>query len=354
MTGKLPRAAPLDAATRVAGALAAGAAGGFVFRLFELPLPWTLGAMAATAVLALAGPGWRLPAVFRDGARPVIGVMAGSAFSPSVVEQLAGWWQIIPILIAYFVLVSAAGQLFFRRVCGFDRPTALLASMPGGLGEMTLMGALFGADIRRLVLIHSVRIVTVVTAIPLFVTFIAGADLRRSPIPAVPDAGMFDWTVLLGCGLAGYLLGRRLRSWGGMMLAPMLFSALAHAAGMTSAAPPGWLIVAMQVVIGCISGSRFAGSRLTEIKLALLHGLAWTLLLLVMAAMAAEFTSLLLPLPITALFLAFAPGGFAEMTVIALAIQVEVGFVVACHAFRTLFVVTAIPLLSRALTRPRP
>jgi membrane AbrB-like protein len=329
-------------------ALGAGALGGLCFRLMGLPLPWTLGAMAAAALLTLLGDGWKLPAPCRDAARPVIGVLAGSAFTPVVVAGMLGWWQALPVLVLFFLLSAAAGQWFFRNICGFDRATAVFAAMPGGLGEMTLLGAQYGGDTRRLVLVHSVRIVTVVFAVPFIVSgMVPGGLVRSVPAHAPAAATMLDWGLLLGCAVVGGLAGRRLRSIGGVMILPMLLSAAAHGSGLTALAPPAWLVAAMQVVIGCITGARFAGIRWAEARLALLQGLSWTMLLLAMAGLAAWLTAWVVGMPLPAMFLALSPGGFAEMSIIAFTIGIEVAFVVTCHVFRVLFVMLAAPWLHR-------
>jgi uncharacterized membrane protein AbrB (regulator of aidB expression) len=70
--------------------------------------------------------------------------------------------------------------MFFRNLCGFDRATAVFAAMPGGLGEMTLLGSQYGGDTRRLVLVHSVRIVAVVFAVPFIVSGMVPGGLTRS------------------------------------------------------------------------------------------------------------------------------------------------------------------------------
>jgi membrane AbrB-like protein len=333
-------------------ALGAGALGGLCFRFLGLPLPWTLGAMAAAALLTLAGDGWKLPAPCRDAARPVIGVLAGSAFTPTVVAGMLGWWQALPILAGFFLISAAIGQWFFRRVCGFDHTTAVFAAMPGGLGEMTLLGSQYGGDTRRLVLVHSVRIVAVVFAVPFIVSvMVPGGLVRGAPAHAASAATLLDWAVLLFCAVAGGLAGRRARAWGGVMILPMLLSAAAHGGGLTALAPPAWMVAAMQVVIGCITGARFAGARWAEVRLAVLQGLTWTTLLLVLAGCAAWLTAWIVGMPLPAMFLALSPGGFAEMSIIAFTIGIEVAFVVTCHVFRTLFVLLAAPLLHRVAVR---
>jgi membrane AbrB-like protein len=131
------------------------------------------------------------------------------------------------------------------------------------------------------------------------------------------------------------------------MILPMLLSAAAHGSGLTALAPPAWLVAAMQVVIGCITGARFAGVRWTEVWLAMLQGLGWTAILLLLAGVAAWLTAWVVGMPLPAMFLALSPGGFAEMSIIAFTIGIEVAFVVTCHVFRTLFVLLAAPLLHR-------
>jgi uncharacterized membrane protein AbrB (regulator of aidB expression) len=52
---------------------------------------------------------------------------------------------------------------------------------------------------------------------------------------------------------------------------------------------------------------------------------------------------------VPALLLAFAPGGIAEMTIVAFAMGTEVAFVVCCHVFRSIFLVAAAPALYRGM-----
>lgn len=327
------------------------AAGGFVFRLLHFPLPWTLGAMTVAAIIAIGNRDRVLPSGFRDAARPVIGVMAGSAFSPAVLAQFAAWWPIFVVLLVFFLGVSAAGYVFFRRL-GFDRATAFLSASPGGLGEMALLGQQFRADVRTLVLVHSVRIVLVVTLVPFLLRQMLG--LGQGAVLAPPGhgpGGPLDWLALSACVVLGYGLGHRLRGYGGLMLVPMLFSAVLHGSGVTAAQIPYAIVAAMQVLIGCITGARFAGIRFHQVWRTLLIGLVWTLVLIAMSVALAALLAQAVDIPAAALFLSFAPGGFAEMSVIAYAARVEVAFVVTCHAFRTIYIMLVSPILCRRLLR---
>jgi len=306
----------LDAAV----AFLIGAAGGAVFYLIGAPLPWTLGSLAAAALVAVSGGRRLMPAPVREFARPVVGILAGSAFTPEVVASVGEWWGAIVFVAVYSLVVSALGWLFFRKLCHLDPVTAFFASTPGGLGELTLLGgALGGSDLRGAVL---------------------------SPHGA-PDAALPDWLILIACGVAGYLAGRLLRLTGGAMIMAMLFSAGVHGTGLTQVLPPYWLVAAVQVVIGAVAGARFAGIRWLELRSTVLQALLWAVVLLATAVAAAEAGALLFERPFAALVLALAPGGMAEMMIISYALGIETAFVVTCQLCRSFMVVSFAPIFFR-------
>lgn len=320
-----------------------------MFYLIGAPLPWTLGSLAAVALVAVAGGRWVMPAPVREFARPVVGILAGSAFTPEVVASIGDWWGAIVFVAAYTLIVSALGWLFFRKLCRLDPVTAYFASTPGGLGELTLLGGALGGSMRTLVTIHAVRIVIVVFSVPFFLQLILGSDLQGAALSAhaAPDAVLADWLILIGCGVAGYLAGRLLGLAGGAMIMAMLFSAGVHGTGLTQVLPPYWLIAVVQVVIGAVAGARFAGIRWLEVRSTVLQALVWALVLLATAVGAAEAGALLFARPFAALMLALAPGGMAEMMIISYALGIETAFVVTCQLCRSFMVVTFAPIFFR-------
>jgi membrane AbrB-like protein len=338
----------------VAG-LSVGLAGGALFTLINSPLPWMLGSLSATAAVSIAGADIGLPSIFRRLTRPVVGVLAGSAFTLPVVLTLANTWEIIPFLVTFLVAITLAGYVFFTRVCGFDPATAYFASTPGGLSELSLLGGLYGANMPRLVVVHSMRLVAVAFLVPFTVQFMASgaAPLGSGPIPSGPDGlTAIDWLLLGGCMVVGYWLAQFLNSASGTMLVPLLLSAGIHVVGLTEHAPPGWLIALMQVAIGTICGARFAGLNWQEFRGAILVGCIWAVCMLGAACLMAMLASAVVRVPLSALLLAFAPGGFAEITVVAFAVGIDVAFVICCQVFRSIALVTFVPLGIRFFAEP--
>lgn len=337
-------------------ALAIGAAGGTVFYFLHAPLPWTLGALVASATAAILNSRFLLKTPTRNFVRPVVGVLAGSSFSPELAGSIASWWPAIALLIAYSLVMLTIGYAYFRILGDYDKVTAFFASAPGGLGEITLLGSSLGGDIRRLVMIHLIRILSVIFLVPFALQIYLGHPIGRTSLGATHEMLLTipDWILLTLCGLAGYFLSKRLKFPGSPMLLPMLFSMVVHVTEMTQAAPPPWLVAVVQVVLGGVIGARFAGLKWSEVHKVLFIGTGWALVLVASAAVAAYAGTWFLEQPLEGLLLALAPAGMVEMTLISFALGMETAFVVTCQLCRILFVLLITPLVFKVIKAPPP
>jgi len=148
-----------------------------------------------------------------------------------------------------------------------------------------------------------------------------------------------DWGWIAGAAALGLVLGRASRLPAGVITGPILVSAAMHLAGLSDASPPGWSIMATQIVIGTSLGVRFAGMPARNLVLALrLAGVNVAIFI----ALAAGFSFALATFvhePVAAVFLAFAPGGLTEMALIALSLQMSVIYVTAHHVLRIVLAV---------------
>ena len=153
------------------------------------------------------------------------------------------------------------------------------------------------------------------------------------------------WQVALG--VAGYFGGRRLDLPAFMITGPILASGLGHLTGLLQAAPPGWLIQVTQLVIGVSLGTRFVGmggrTFFKAFWLALLN-IGFTMILAIGAALLLHGV---VGERFEAVVLAFAPGGLAEMSLVAVSLQISVIYVSAHHVARILLSVTFARLFAR-------
>jgi membrane AbrB-like protein len=131
-----------------------------------------IGALALVGGLAIGGFEWRgmaisMPPQVRLVMVPVIGVMLGSAFTPDVVAQMPNWLPSLVAVAGFVILATAIVYPLYRRVFGYDRPTAFFAAVPGGLLEMAMLAEEQKGDMRTVSAIHFLRIVFAVITLPL-------------------------------------------------------------------------------------------------------------------------------------------------------------------------------------------
>ena len=107
--------------------------------------------------------------------------------------------------------------------------------------------------------------------------------------------------------------------------------------------------MAAQLLIGIGIGVNYVGVTLLELRSFVLAGLAFVLILAVLAAGCTEFVTLTGLAPPVEGFLAFAPGGQAEMTVLALVVGADMGFVILHHLTRIVLVITGAPVAARLM-----
>ncbi len=327
-------------------AMAIGVMGGYVFWWFSVPLPWMLGSLAATAVFSGLGNPWPMPRSLLKIARPVIGVLAGSAFSPDVVALLPTWWASVLLVILYSFAISAVGFVAFVRIFKLDPVTAYFSSTPGGLSELSLIGSSLGGDMRALVTIHTIRVIMVVCSIPLLLQFGLGYEVGAGRVTSnLSSTSTVDWVLLVLCGGLGMFLGSVLRFAGSVLIISMLASAIVHATGLTAAKPPEYLIIAAQVLVGSIAGGRFANISFRAFGRLIAIAIGWSIFMIISAIGAAWFFANILGVSFVSLLIAIVPGGTMEMITISFVLGADTAFVGLAHLSRVLLVQAGAPAL---------
>ncbi|HBT02917.1 MAG TPA: ammonia monooxygenase [Citreicella sp.] len=338
--------------------IAMGASGGAVFFALNLPLPWVLGSLAASALITQATrfrP--KLPPSWRSFAMVAIGTMLGTGFTQDVVARSGSWVLSLIAMsllsLGFFLLAYGV----FRRWGNMSRQTALFAAIPGGLSVVTMLAEEAGAETNRVVLCHTARLVVLLVSAPLVIQGLSGIDLADANSTMFHGAEQLDplrHGLLALAALASWFAAKHLRFPSGMLMLPLLASALLHATGLVTVHVPPLLSVLAQVVIGSGVGARFA--QYTPRQIARDGGLA----ALVGAALAVgSLAGAMLLVPLTGeevapLFLAYLPGGAPELGVVALALMIDPAMVAAHHVLRVFLIVAALPAAARRFGRDEP
>jgi membrane AbrB-like protein len=321
-------------------ALAIGIIGSLIFVWLRTPLPWLLGAMTTTTIAALLGVRIAAPGVVRTPMLVVVGVMVGATFKPDVFTNFTQWWPTILLLLAMIVASAVVCITYLERFAGFDRPTAYFSGMPGGLIEMITLGEEHRADLRAIALVHSVRILVIVFTLPFIVSLIEGVVVQTSsvPRPSMLDTGLGDYLWLAATSVLGIIVGYLLRMPAVYLLGPMLVSAAIHVADLSEFTMPVEILNFAQYIVGTTVGCRFVGVGSRTIFRIFAISAVMSVALLCLTAIFAWVGTLVSPYGFVPIFIAFAPAGTPEMSLVAIAIHIEVAFVV-CHHIVRLFVV---------------
>ncbi|MEN8742592.1 MAG: AbrB family transcriptional regulator [Phaeobacter gallaeciensis] len=328
-------------------AFAVAGLGVWVFKLLNLPLPWLLGPIFACLIASLAGVPMRGIKVVNNAMRTILGVAVGATFTTALLASMAGMWPTLLLIPVMTGCIGVIGVLYFQRLWGFDFATSYYASMPGGLQDMLVFGEEAGGDVRALSLIHATRVMVIVVALPFLLTWVWEADLGNPPGAPAASIAPLQLGLMVFCGLAGWQIAKRVGMFGATILGPLLMAAALSLTGVLQHRPPAEAIWAAQFFIGMGVGSKYAGVTMAEVRTDVTAGLGFCLILLLLTVVFAEGIYLAGLAPPLETVLAFAPGGQAELVVLALIVGADMAFVVAHHVLRMFVVILGAPLFAR-------
>jgi len=325
------------------------AAGTLVAWVLSLPLPFLFGPLGACLVTAMAGMRLRAFGQVSIAARTILGVAVGASITPALIGTLPQMAASVALIPLYIAVIALVGVPFFHRVCGFDKATAWYAAMPGGLQDMVIFGTEAGGDPRALSLIDATRVVVVVSIAPVILTFGMGASLSSPMGPPASDLPVIEIVLMVLAALIGWKGGERIGLFGASILGPMIMTGALSLTGLIHTRPPAEAILFAQFMIGISIGVGYVGITFVEFRKVVLSGMAFVLVLAALAAFFTEIVVIFGLAPPMEGFLAFAPGGQAEMTVLAIVAGADLGYVIVHHLVRMFLVITCAPLAAKLL-----
>lgn len=324
-------------------------AGAAIFVWLQAPLPVFLGALAFCMAASIARLPLLRPKSLSIPMRMVLGVAVGSAFTPALLGRAGELSLTLILIIPFSAAITLAGYLFYSRVAGFDKPTAFFGAVPGGLTDMVTMSEDAGANQRIVTLLSAVRMVLIVFLVPLYMQFVSGMPVGGAVINTVHiwEMSLFDGAMLIGLGVAGWWIAKRLGIAGAAIVGPMIVSGVFHAAGLTSAKVPTELLILAQLTLGILLGAQFRGLTIAEFTGWISWGAAFSVILLVFSVIVATLLSELTGADPISLLLAYAPGGQSELNLLALILHLDVAFIALHHLVRVAAVVIGAQIVFR-------
>ncbi|MBS3950228.1 MAG: AbrB family transcriptional regulator [Peptococcaceae bacterium] len=153
---------------RIALTLLIAALGGYIGIRLKIPAGALVGAMLAVAVSNLGfGFSGEIPTNFRTIAQIVVGGILGLSITRQTVSELRTIALPVAVLVFSMIGLSLVAGFILAKVTGWDMATAFFSSSPGGMTEMTLASMSFGADTPKVALLQLVRMISVISLMPL-------------------------------------------------------------------------------------------------------------------------------------------------------------------------------------------
>ncbi|MGH1414512.1 MAG: AbrB family transcriptional regulator [Pelagimonas sp.] len=340
------------------GLLGLGFLGGLVASFLSLPMPWMIGALLSSGLIVLV----KMPPVLTDYAFPtpvrtvfvgLIGVMVGTQVTPELMSLASQLPLTLGLLLVYILCAFAVNMAIFQYLGRYDRATALFASAPGGLIESVLLGEAAGARIEILVVQQFLRVIVVIIWVPLGLSLWMGHPVGSAAGQSLDQAGqpntLADIVVILTIALVGMWGATKLRLPAAPLTGPLLITAALNLSGLTSIHLPFWLVAAAQMVIGVSLGLRFKGVDRHLLKNALWLSHVSVATMLALTVLFAALLNTLTGIGFIPLFVSYAPGGLAEMAVIALSLAASPALVSLHHVARIIMTIITMPILARVL-----
>ena len=326
--------------------------GGTLLGLGGMPGGWLSGSILFVACAALAGRPMYVPLRLNRVIFVLIGVSLGAVVTPETLRGIATYPLSVIVLLVAMAVISYAGGEYLRYVHDWDRVSAYLGAAPGGLSQCVAVATELDADVRGIAIVQTVRVVIIAVGLP------AGLTILGLVTPSSRGVGgefsfatLDELLILLAISSAIAAIAYRIRFPGGLLFGAMLSSAVLHGTGWIHAVMPWWAANTAMIMLGGVTGSRFAN---TPIRLLLRFTGAALGSFAVSVGIAGAFAAILivaLSLRVADVMIAYAPGSVDAMMLLALALNTDPVYVGAHHLSRIFFVSLTMPLIAHHAAR---
>ncbi len=283
----------------------------------------------------------------------LVGLNVGFSIVHGNLTNVTSYIPTFTFLTCFMLLCGLFIGYFYSRLSKTNLLTAMLATVPGGVGPMSAIAADYGRNVALVALVQALRVTTVVFLIPSFARISSGTSPALSIKDVVlgldtADLGLLLLTLMLG-GLGMYLTSTYKIPSGDFFCAIAVgftFNLMLNSlslVGNVNFNPPPLMNLVGQMLLGITIGEYWGDKSILEKKT-----IAYSFLSVAMTLVAGAITAIL-AMQLTAwdwltCMLVTAPGGSAEMILVSLALDHNVEIVTAGHLIRLIAINSSLPL----------
>lgn len=318
---------------------------GFIFDTLNIPAGWLIGSLTTGIVFGIFLTRFQFDRNLFKLVLAFAGANISLLLSLDTLKQMH--YLFIP-LFATIIILIAAGYLLgilLYKITSIDRLTAFFCCIPGGASEIIGISGQYRADDRLVAAFHTIRITFFTISIPLIIGYIHPVSVDpatvQSTILLQPSQILFFITVIL---ITVYL-DARFKVPGGTLLFSILTGFLLTVFVVEIDPVPRNVSGIGQALIGAFVGIRFDRKVLRRVWKLGPATLLIISLLFCLTLMTAFIFKLITKLPYTTSLISTTPAGAAEMTVTAVALEINPTIVATLHIIRVITLFLLLPFL---------
>jgi len=314
--------------------------GGAIAHRLGLPIPWLLGSLLIVFFCKKLPIIKAPPKAFSRWVRVFLGVAIGASvgntasnIEPSAVTTL--------VLSVVFVLtVTFFGVYYFKRLNNFTTLDSFMSALPGGLTFLFSLSDNLGHRFPKIALIHTVRMVTLILTFSIFAYFIEHPQHSANTSILNAIAFTYDselWKVIILTLLSG-IFAKKCNIAGGDIMFPIIIAASLYHYGVIETPMPEIIKTIAMITFGTVIACKLAISNVNEFKEQIRASIIFTIAIISVAFAISLGLGITFDKHYFLFFLALAPGSIPEISLIAIALGYDVGFVAMIHTCRYLFI----------------
>ena len=313
-----------------------------------LPAPFLIGPVIVSTLFAILRTGFSVPEKIKQISFILIGISVGSNVAPEALLSISRWPFSILLMILSVITIIFLCKIILQNFFGMDKKSSLLASTPGHLSFVLMLGTETKADTTKIAIIQSIRVLALTIITPVIVVLYSGSELNDANLQReIMNSG--GLVVLCLLSIIGGLLLKVLNFPAPFLIGAMLISALSHGTNLTPGYVPNLLEGIAFAILGTVIGARFVGVEMKSLKSCLVSGLTITLAGVFICFLATSIIYKITGIPIIHIFIAIAPGGLETMVAMGGLVDAEPTYVAFHHVMRLFFIALLIPIVLKKI-----
>ncbi len=312
--------------------------GGCIALKLDFPLPWLLGPL----IISILANAFKFKTdchiAWRKSGQWIIGTGLGLYFTPQMVNLIFNNIGALALGVLWALVLGCIFSLIQYRYHKLDWATAWFSSCIGGASEMVNLAQRYNAEADKVAASHSLRIVLLVIIVPIFIQLNYSVNSDTLTYKIYPDHNSLDLILLLILSLLGVKAAQFLNILNPWVLGPIMMIGILTFFDFKLGVLPQYLIAFGQLCIGWSLGSKLPLNFFRLNQGFVLLSLTMNIVALVFSIVLAQYIAQYFSVDPATMVLGFAPGGIAEMALIAKALNLVVPLVVAYQLLRLIVV----------------